>query len=49
MLTNEVRAAGYYTLEFNASELPSGVYFYRIIADGNGSSYTATKKMTLIK
>ncbi len=48
-LTNEVKAAGYYTLEFNASELPSGIYFYRIIADGNGSSFISTKKMTLIK
>ena len=49
LLANEVKAAGYYTLEFNASELPSGVYFYRIVADGNGKSFTATKKMTLIK
>lgn len=48
-LVNEVKAAGYYTLEFNASELPSGIYFYRIIANNNKSSFTATKKMTLIK
>ncbi|MBK6539026.1 MAG: T9SS type A sorting domain-containing protein [Ignavibacteria bacterium] len=44
-LINDVKTAGYYTIDFNASNCPSGIYFYRIIA-GN---FTATKKMTLIK
>jgi M6 family metalloprotease-like protein len=37
--------AGYYTLKFNASELPGGIYFYRLRA-GN---YVQTRKMLLIK
>ncbi|MBK7447021.1 MAG: T9SS type A sorting domain-containing protein [Ignavibacteria bacterium] len=42
---DEVKTAGYYNVEFNASNLSSGIYFYRISA-GN---YTATKKMMLIR
>ena len=44
-LINDVKTAGYYTIDFNASNLSSGIYFYRISA-GN---FTATKKMTIIK
>jgi hypothetical protein len=32
-LVNEVRSAGYYSVNFNASQLTSGVYFYSISAD----------------
>jgi len=44
-LLNEVKTAGYYSINFNASSLSSGIYFYSISA-GN---FTATKKMMLIK
>ena len=37
--------AGKYEADFDASNLPSGVYFYRLITDG----FTDTKKMLLIK
>ncbi len=44
-LVNEVKAAGYYSLEFNASNLASGIYFYKITS----KNFTATKKMVVLK
>ncbi len=44
-LVDEYNPAGKYEVEFDASSLPSGVYFYTLSA-GN---YTETKKMMLIK
>ena len=44
-LVNEIKEAGSYKKEFDAADLPSGVYFYRIQA-GN---YAETKKMILLK
>ena len=44
-IINEEKEAGYYQIEFDASSLSSGVYFYRITA-GN---YNAVKKMLLMK
>ena len=44
------KEAGYYKLQFNASALSSGVYFYRIQADSpSGNSFVETKKMLLLK
>jgi len=48
-LVNEVKTAGYHTINFNASNLSSGVYFYKISAEGNENSFVSTKKMMLIK
>jgi hypothetical protein len=44
-LVNEVKPQGEYHLTFNASGLPSGIYFYSLRA----GSYSETKKMMLIK
>ncbi|MFQ3597685.1 MAG: T9SS type A sorting domain-containing protein [Chloroherpetonaceae bacterium] len=44
-LVNEVKAAGAYTVPFNASNLASGVYFYKLQA----GSFVQTKKMMLVK
>jgi len=44
-LVNENREAGSYVMNFNASSLSSGVYFYKLTA----GSYTATKKLSLVK
>lgn len=44
-LVDEQRAAGEYSVSFNASNLPSGVYFYKLTA----GSFTQIKKMVLTK
>jgi hypothetical protein len=44
-LINEVKQAGYYTVDFNGSDLSSGVYYYRLDA----GDFTDVKKMILIK
>ncbi|MCB0726094.1 MAG: T9SS type A sorting domain-containing protein [Ignavibacteriae bacterium] len=45
VLVNEKLSPGTYNLQWNASEFPSGVYYYSIISEG----YKETKKMFLIK
>lgn len=44
-LVNEMQAAGSYQVQFNASALSSGVYFFRV----QSGSFTAVKKMMLVK
>ncbi|NQV29408.1 MAG: DUF1566 domain-containing protein [Candidatus Marinimicrobia bacterium] len=44
-LANGPRSAGTYSIKFNASEFPSGVYIYRLQVNGMSSS----KRMLLIK
>lgn len=44
-MVDETQAAGSYTQRFDASRLPSGVYFYRLTSDG----YQSTKSMLLLK
>ncbi len=44
LLSEKYYDAGEYEVEFNASDLPSGIYFYKIIKE-----YAQTKKMVLIK
>lgn len=44
-LLNEYKQSGTYEVEFDASNLPSGVYFYRMIS----GSYLETKKMLLLR
>jgi len=56
-LVNEEKEAGYHSVDFNASELPSGVYFYRLQAVPSSGSpkgqagqvFIDTKKMLLLK
>lgn len=45
ILQEGMRTAGSHTVEFNASQLSSGVYMYRLQSAGN----TLTRKMSLIK
>lgn len=44
-LLDEEVSAGYYLVDFDATQLPSGIYLYRIEAD----SYQAIKRMILLK
>jgi len=44
-LVNEKQTAGTYETTFNASQYPSGVYFYRLTTD----NFSDTKKMLMIK
>lgn len=46
---NENKKAGSYTVNYQPSNLSSGIYFYRLIASGNGSENVVTKKMSFIK
>ena len=49
-IVNATQTAGYYTAQFNGSNLASGVYFYNIIAEGgNTAKFVTTKKMVLVK
>lgn len=45
MLVNETKSTGSYEIVFDASNLPSGTYFYTLIGD----NYSATKKMIILK
>jgi hypothetical protein len=44
-LVNKNLGAGNYEMNFNADNLPSGIYFYRLSAN----NYTETKKMIVLK
>jgi hypothetical protein len=44
-LVNEVKSPGYYIVDFDGSNLSSGVYFYRLNING----FTDVKRMMLIK
>lgn len=44
-LVNESKSAGRYSVNFNASQLSSGVYFYKLETE----SFSSTKKMTVVK
>lgn len=44
-LVNKQQSAGAYEVNFNASNLSSGVYYYKLSA----GDYTAVKKMIFLK
>jgi len=44
-LVNEKQAPGTYEAVFDASHIPSGVYFYRLTAEG----FSETRKMVVLK
>jgi hypothetical protein len=49
-LVNETKPAGYYEAVFDASNLSSGVYVYRIIAlRGESMLFSESKRMIFVK
>ena len=49
-LVNEEKPAGQFTATFDASQFPSGTYFYRLnVTARNGKSFSQTNKMILMK
>jgi hypothetical protein len=44
-LVNEEREAGRYAVEFNTTDLPSGIFFYKLQA----GSFVEIKKMVFMK
>ena len=44
-LVNEIKSAGFYEVDFNGTDLTSGMYLYRLEA----GEFVSTRKMTLIK
>jgi hypothetical protein len=50
LIVNKEVPAGTHSIEFNAENLTSGTYFYRLDAEGkDGVSFTSTKKMIYVK
>ncbi len=45
LVNNEIKTEGYYNIEFDASKLASGIYYYRLEA----GKFSDTKKMIMIK
>ncbi len=42
---NEKKPPGEYTVQWNAQNVPSGIYFYRIVA----GDFVQTKKMAVVR
>ncbi|MDI6767954.1 MAG: T9SS type A sorting domain-containing protein, partial [Bacteroidota bacterium] len=48
-LVDEIQNAGFRSVKWDASDSPSGVYIYRIYAEGSGKSFFDVKKMIIVK
>jgi len=52
-LVNENKPVGTYTVDFDASGLPSGIYFYKLeardLSASSGQGFVETRKMVLLK
>ena len=48
-LVNQMKTAGYHNAQFNADELASGAYFYRLSVSGDAGEFTAVRKCVVVK
>ena len=49
-LTNKNYGVGHHVIDFNASELTSGIYIYSLVAvDNSGKQFVDSKKLILLK
>jgi hypothetical protein len=48
-IVKNLQKAGNYSVQFNAADLSSGTYFYKITAENSRNSFSTTKKMILVK
>jgi hypothetical protein len=48
-LVDGMQEAGYKSVEWNASDFPSGVYIYRLSAEAEGKSFMDVKKVVLLR
>lgn len=52
-LMNEIKPAGNYSVRWSAQGMPSGIYFYRLVANaipsGKAGSFVETRKLVLLK
>jgi flagellar hook assembly protein FlgD len=53
-LVDKRQSAGYHTIMWNGKDnsgktAASGLYFYKMLSEGNSGRYTSTKKMILLK
>jgi hypothetical protein len=49
LIDNERMENGEHEVQFDASGLTSGVYFYRLNVNSENGNFTATKKLLLMK
>ena len=48
-LVNNTQIAGYFVVDFNASNLASGMYIYNLSVEGDAKNFVISKKMILMK
>ncbi|HMQ68600.1 MAG TPA: T9SS type A sorting domain-containing protein [Ignavibacteria bacterium] len=48
-LVDQYQTAGYYSVNFDGSNLSTGAYFYRVVTEGAEGNFIITKKMMLVK